>query len=56
MTDSLWAVMALLLLIEMLVYATHTSLTHAHQPDLIELRESRPRVLERTFKLLESPN
>jgi putative hemolysin len=55
-TDSLWAIMALLLFIDLLVHATRTSLEHVHQPALIELRESRPKVVERTFKLLESPS
>ena len=54
MTDSAWAVLAILLLLDLLVYATRTSLAHVHQNGLIDLRESRPKVVERTFKLLES--
>jgi len=53
-TDSAWAVLAILLLLDLLVYATRTSLAHVHQNGLIDLRESRPKVVERTFKLLES--
>jgi putative hemolysin len=49
-----WAVLSLLLFFDLLVYATRTSLEHVHQPELIELRESHPRVVERTFRLLES--
>ena len=53
-SDSLWAGLALLLFLDLLVHATRTSLDHVRQPELIEMRESRSKVVERTFKLLES--
>ena len=54
MTDTLWAVLIVLLLIDLLVSATRTGFLHTRQPELIELRENRPKIVERTFKLLES--
>lgn len=55
MSNTLGIVLTLLLFTALLVNATRTSLSHARQPYLIELREIRPRVVEQTFKLLEAP-
>jgi putative hemolysin len=57
-TDNLiiWLLSAIVLLLDLLVIAVKTSLSHARLPYLLNLRESRTKVVDQTVSLIEEPH
>lgn len=51
----LWALLAVLIVLDLIIWAMRASLANARIPQLITLREQRPAVVEKTMLLLESP-
>ncbi|MDY6866996.1 MAG: hemolysin family protein [Chloroflexota bacterium] len=58
MTDILliWGLAAVMLILDLLVVAVKSSLSYARLPQLLNLRESRENVVNKTVQLIEEPN
>jgi len=54
-TATLWTILVVLLVFDLLVWVVRASLANARIPQLITLREQRPAVVEKTMQLLENP-
>ncbi len=54
-TSTLWIVFAVLLFLDLLIWAVRSSLANVRATHLVTIRDERPEVVERTMTLLESP-
>lgn len=55
MITTLWILFAVLIVLDLIIWAMRASLANARIPQLITLREQRPAVVEKTMMLLENP-